>query len=476
MVLEGFILNLANTLGIPLGAKRRKVNGNGINGYQDPELNIDESPCKDFINSIIDIAKDDVCVGRAPFFYQSEKKRISNALKDRCQVLCDALNKIAPWVATDLLKVGVSTYNYKVLDDKRIIFNPILTKCYYILEDDNSVAVYNEDGEKVENILVFIYYDKENLVLLEEGDNEGRVQIVPAGIQTKNLKQSLDALSNTEKSIARLRADTSRVVRFGTVEVGLNKGNNQQEIVDDISEGINANSMDLNDSTEFDDQIPIFPTRKGLGKPEYEEHFSQGNLSDLADLDYNLSKVTLAMRFPKSYADFSDHLSQSAVSMIRGDIRYAKLLTTCRSLMEETVNEWAKPIKELQDAKIVFKLTQVPSSEDDDVVQVLSGYTDFASAAWDYISQAESKEEAEKLLTTLKVLYSTSTNQEGVTKFLDALYESIQAKYDAQDSMSGPSEEGGSDFGLFADDSLADSEGATLDDTEDEEPPESEME
>lgn len=467
MIFEGFLLNLANTLGIPLGARRRKASITNNGGYQESDLNIDDSPCKDLINSIIDIAKDDVCVGRAPFFYQSEKKRINAALKDRCQVLCDALNKIAPWVATDLLKVGVSSYKYKVLENKKIVFKPLLQECHYILEEDNTVSVFDENGDKVENVLVFIYYDKSNLVLLEEGDNEGKVQIVPVGIQTKNLKQALDNLAQTEKNIARLRADTSRVVRFAAVEVGLNKGNQQQSIVDDISEGINANSMDLNDSTEFDDQIPVFPTRKGLGKPEYEEHFSQVNMGDLPDLDYNLSKVTLAMRFPKSYADFSEHLSQSAVSMIRGDIRYAKLLTTCRSLMEETVDEWVKPIKEIQDAKVTFKLTQVPSSEDDDVVQVLAGYTDFASSAWDYIAQAESKEEAEKLLVTLKTLYANSTNQEGVAKYCEALYEAIQAKYD-----------NGGEVGEGGDDGFSDDIGGPFDvaDEGDEEPPTSEME
>ena len=59
-----------------------------------------------------------------------------------------------------------------------------------------------------------------------------------------------------------------RYIRFATVEVGVNKGDQQAELVEDISEGLNANSQDLQTATVFDDQIQVFPTRKGLGSPE----------------------------------------------------------------------------------------------------------------------------------------------------------------------------------------------------------------
>lgn len=438
MVFEGFLVNLANSLGIPLGAKMRKGYLNNSNTQEDELQNLlDDSPIKDFINSIIDITKDDVCIGESPLFYQSQRKRLSSFLKQRCQSLCDSFNDIIEWVAIDLLKVGVSVYTYSVKNDKAI-FRPLLKQVQLYLREDNTIQVVEaESHTEIENVIVFVYYEKSSLEELTEDDKDvdsSYLRISPVGIQTKNLLQGALDLQRCENSIARLREQTSKVIRFASVEVGVNSGDKQQAIVDDISEGLNANSEDLVSSPEFDDQIPVFPTRKGLGKPEYEEHYSSADLDKLSDLDYNLSKVFLAMRFPKSYADFSQNLTPTAVSMIRGDIRYAKLLLAVRTNIERTINDFASGIKEIEEAGVKFKLTQVPSSEDDDLIGVLSSYTDFADSALESITAAESEEEALSRLEALRVLYSISTNAEGVEKWAEAVTKVIKSKFKQESS------------------------------------------
>lgn len=434
MLFEGFLMSLANNLGIPLGAKMRKYYDQPDKQNGDIQSTLEESTIKDFLNAIIDITKDDVCVGENPLFYQCQKKRMPKALKERCQMVCDAFNEILNWVAVDLLKVGVSTYTFSMKEGV-LVFTPYLRKVKIFLKEDMTLKMVDEESNKeIENSLVFVYYDKSMLSIVEESDEDYKegeflIRVNPQGIQTKNLLQPAQSLAKCENSIERLRAQTSKVIRFASVEVGVSQGDKQQAVVDDISEGINANSQDLVSTTDFDDQIPVFPTRKGLGKPEYEEHFSQADLKQLADLDYNLSKVFLAMRFPKSYADFSQNLTPTAVSMIRGDIRYAKVLGTTQSLIEKTVNKFMAGIQEIKKAEVVFKLTRVPTSEDDDLISVLSTYTDFAIAAIDYVLSADSEEEAMSRLESLRVLYSTSTNAEGIENWAQSVEKVVKAKY-----------------------------------------------
>lgn len=453
-------MSLANALGIPLGAKFRKGYYTNDKSSSDNDFNeneLDETRIKGFIDSIIDIAKDDVCVGDEPMFF-SATKRGNKEDKAKRALISDAFNQIAPWVAFDLLKTGVSVYTYALSDDNKLHFLPFLGKVRLYLKPDYSIMVVDDEkDEEIVNCLAFVYYDKGSLIAVENNEFNLTVedippyQIQPSGIMTKNAMQAVRDLEKCDKNIADLRTSTSRVIRFASVEVGLNKGDQQQDFIDQISEGLNANSSDMVSSTEFDDQIPVFPTRKGLGKPEYEEHLPQANMADLADLDYDLSKLFLAMRFPKSYADFTQNLNQTAVSMIRGDIRYSKLLKRVQGVIEKTVNKFASQFPALVRDGVKYELTQVPSSEDDDLVATLQANTDFAKTATDYVLEAEGKAEAQARLQSLKELFDISTNSEGVEKWMMSIEELIKAKYkdipdEGEEFIEGEDEGNDSDF------------------------------
>ena len=46
-----------------------------------------------------------------------------------------------------------------------------------------------------------------------------------------------------EKAILRYRRDLSKILRFVSVEVGASQGTKQQVLLDNVSSGINANSL-----------------------------------------------------------------------------------------------------------------------------------------------------------------------------------------------------------------------------------------
>jgi len=221
-----------------------------------------------------------------------------------------------------------------------------------------------------------------------------------------------------------------KIVRFATVEIGIAKSDRQTEIVDDVSDGINANSQDLLDDAEFDDQLSVFPTVKGVGAPAMVTDAPDFDLGSLSDLDYNLSKAFMALRFPKTYADFTTNLSPTAVSLIRGDIRYNKHITKCQTIIENTINDWLKDIPTLKEKGIKFYLTSLPSPESDEVVNSLHTFTDFSVAALSYIlDTAKNKQDAEARLKSLTNLFAQETNIKTVEKWASSIQVVINATY-----------------------------------------------
>jgi len=428
-------MRLAETLGIPLGATRRPAKGSS-----NQSLDGSDATTNDLVNSVIDITRDDICIGETPLFYKINRKRVGAKLRQRLDDFTEELNSIMSWVAADILKVGYSVYTYEVFKDKddsnpKTVFTPVLDDLNFYLSPKKEIIVTDSNGTRLENVLVFLYYEKSNLEKCsEESDMKiAQMKINPVGLQLKNAKSAVNDLRMTELAIQRWRVQSSKILRFATVEVGVNKGDQNQDIIDDISEGLNANPIDLQQTTSFDDQIPVFPIRKNLGKPEISESALSVNIGELTDLDHNLSKLFLALRFPKTYADFSTALSTTAASMIRGDIRYSKLVSKGRSIIETTLNRFVKGIPALRDLGLIYYLTALPTPEDDDVVDSLQGFTDFSISAIDYILAAGSKDEAKSRLDTLTSLYSQSTNIKAIEKWLRSVMAVIEYRYQDED-------------------------------------------
>lgn len=287
-------------------------------------------------------------------------------------------------------------------------------------------------------------------------------RIAPEPMQLKNAERTIQGLQTAEDAIARYRIQTSRFVRFANVDIGTAQGDTQKDVIDTISSAFNANSVSLANGTaytEFDDNIPVLPNRKGLGKVEFVSDYPDANIKDLADVDYWLKKLNLIMRFPATYMDFSTNLDSTAVSMIRGDIRYSKLCKSVQSKITTTLNDYIQASKFKKYSPVV-SLTQLPTSEDDDVISAMDQYVDITQKVESFV-QGEVDEPVEIKLHRLQLLqdlFSTSTTSPTLQKWFED-YRSYLTKLEkSEESVEVP--EGGGDFEEFDEDNFEDDESA----------------
>lgn len=456
---EGLSMMLLNFLRIPPGTSVRKNYGGQNSSTCD---SVDEVVSNDdTINSMVEITVDDVCIGNSPFYLKFDDE-IPEELLDRVRLIQKQFNKIAKWIAKDLLKRGFSVYDVKQVQGKFVVL-PHLAPVSFYLNAFGDIVALGEDGETLpaKETLIFINYEREGLSKVGDQfsteDSVYQISVSPVPIQLKNVSSVAKDLLITKRSILRYRAQLSRIVRFASVDIGVSQGQKQQDVIDGISEAINANSMSLmatsDETANYDDNIPVIPNRKGVGKPELTTDVPDSKIGDLADLDSLKSELALAMRFPKTYSDFSQALGETAASTLRGDVRYSRMVDTARSLIEDTVNEFIKfCVPDLCDKfHIEFNLTQYPQPEDEDVISTISSFKDFLEETYQLvIKDSESQVEAQHKADLLQDLLGNAANIPSIQKFMEHLNEAIE------DVIPGDkSEEDSSDLDL-------DSEGSDL--------------
>lgn len=483
---EGLSLMLLNFLRIPPGTSIRK-NSPG-SGSADFDQYIEQN---ELIQSVVDITVNDVVIGRSPFTYLS-KDGTPHSLKVKVEEqLIPEFNKIAKWAARDLLTKGYSIYETEIYDDKFTLI-PVIDDCEFYIDKRGNIIVYRitEDGrseksENLQDIIVFLNYDKSSFANFEDSDkelkNKGiKFAVTPTPIQLKNVAKTAKDLYDTEQSILRYRTQLSRILRFVTVDIGVSQGDQQQTVIDEISSALNSNSLSLPQTTElatsYDDNIPVIPTRRGIGRPELTESVPSADISNTEDLDKIYQKLFLGLKFPKSYAMFDEALGSSAVSTIRGDIRYNRMVTDCRTLIEETVNKYLWTNRFLKKWEVEFQLSGMPSSEDEDIISALAGYHDFLSDMFDLIvTNSETSEEAVTKVTLMSDLMGKSTNIPNLSKFLDDLRLLIKNhKFDGDEEGLEDDNEHGEPGGGFEDIDFGESDFEPVDFGSDEEASEDE--
>lgn len=433
---EGLSLMLLNFLRIPPGTYLRKNYGTGKNGTVSPDDYVSNN---DLINTMIEITADDVAIGSEPFYYKYSED-IPEQLRLNFDGVCDAFNDIARWVAKDLLKRGYSIYHAVYNDeDKKLVFIPVLRELEFYLDKFGRLVVIDEDGTILDKgeYLIFCFFEKESMSLNEEwygkkGDKEYEITVTPTPIQLKNVSTVAKDLYVTQRSILRYRSQLSRIVRLVTVDVGLSQGNMQQGVIDTVGEAVNADSNSLIATADtgqaYDDNIPILPNRRGVGKPEIVSDVPSANIGELTDLDNLKSDLSLAMRFPKTYADFSQAIGDTAASTLRGDVRYSRMTEMTRSLMEKTVNHFLSDVDKeiITTYEVMFYLTQYPKPEDEDVISAVTSFKDFLDETFELvIKNSETRLEAQYKVQMLEDLLGSSTNIPSIQDFLQDLKECI---------------------------------------------------
>lgn len=447
MLLESFSQSVLRWLRIPPGTSLRHPNEVSTSG-----ASVDDNP---YIETIVSITVDDICIGEEPLSidYKDDTPELTQI---KFKEICNECNTIVKDAATDLCKIGYSVYTAGISSKNKLILLPYVDMCSFWLTKEKKVVVCDEEDNPLENVIVFINFAKADLVKIEDTDREHSeyaFQIIPSPMQLKNIQGTINSLQRAEDNLDRYRALSSRIARWANVNVGTSQGDQQKDVIDTISSAINANSAGLGNTlgnSSFDDNIPVLPNRNGLGEVTLTSDVPNYNLKDLGDVDHYLSKLTLQTRFPSTYMDFSQNLDQAAASLIRGDIRYYKLCNKVRSKIANTLNDFINSSEQFAKWEPVFTLTQLPSSEDEDVMEALSQYVDLASSVEDFVMGEDMPKEIQlHRLRLLQDLFASSTTSPALQKwFLD--YRSFIEKYDAnvdEEGEGGDLGGGGQDLG-----------------------------
>lgn len=441
--LEGLGMMLRSVLGLRPGVNRIARGGASSAREGESYTGSFDALSNDFINSVVDITADDVCVGNSPFYVKGLNTIKSPILLSRTEALTVALNSIARWVAVDLLKRGVSAYWFELQgSDRKPCLIPYLLDLQFYMRRDGSVACVSSTGEEVSDLLVFLSYSKESLSVVGGGGVDGSEEssylysITPEPIQLKNLGSIGADLAQEEAAMYSYRERLSRIIRMVAVEVGTAMGDRADEIIDTVSQVLNAPSSSLGMSggvsgAMFQDGIPVLPVRNGKGTPSIIESVPTFDISSMVDLDYTLGKFFLAARFPKTYADFNTALDASAVSLLRGDIRYARMVRRACSLMEDTVNAWYRSAVEGASSSVEFKLVKLPTTEDADVSEVVQSFMDMNASWLDAIESAESEEQANLIIDSLETLLADTSNLHSVQEWFAVTREYVTDKFRA---------------------------------------------
>ena len=403
------------------------------------------------VQTVVEITADDVCIGHSPFYLSGLDTLRSPDLRSRFESLLGCVQGISRWAAIDLLKRGVSAYSFHLGDGSAPRLVPFNEDFRIFMRRDGGLVVYGSGGELLENLLLFLNYDKESLVSLSKESDDffgGSVpeeaqllyEIHPVAFQLRDMESTARDLWMQERAMYRYRQKLSRVVRLVTVDVGMSSGDGTQEVIDDLSQVINADSMSLGGSVVgmegqmFDDEIPVLPTRKGVGRPEIMTDIPNFDIDKLRDFDYTLSKFFMMARFPRSYADFSQQMDSNTVSLLRGDIRYARLVGRVRSCMEDTLNSWYRSsLEDLRDCEVAFRLVKLPTSEDSDVSEVVDSFMSMNNQWLEMVDSCDSRARAELLLDSLESLLSDTSNLHSVQRWLEVTRSYVKSRFDELD-------------------------------------------
>lgn len=425
-----FLISIANVLGIPLGARLVKVNKTGGRGSstssrhsKTPSVILEElkgTRVYEYIMSVVSLTTDDLTCFDKPLYYSTEKAQADGVLEG-LDLIVSAVTKWLPSICYDLLVDGFSVYTYKTVisaNTTSFVLLPYKKPVSIYLTEVGTYNVYTEDGSLISNVLLFLNFHSR---FLEETNNaeKGLYQINPVGMQLADFVSTASTLVQMHTSVSALRAQ-QRYIRFATVETGVSKGEDNQILVDDVSEGLNANSTDFPylEGT-FDDKIPVFPSRGNIGKVTVENFAPTADPSILEDVKDVQSQLAGALRFPETYSNFKDALGATATSTIRQDIRYLRLLDRVRSVIENTINEWVLSVPSLSGIK--FRMNRLSSPEDSDAISSLNTSMTFVDSILTSLDKCTTEAQVASMILSLKSLFNAPSSY--VDEFLNGVSE-----------------------------------------------------
>jgi len=450
MLLEGTANMLMKFLRIPPGVSLRHAgevttsSGGYGGGAQGAIL---DNP---YIDTILSITVDDICIGEDPLSV-SVADNCPELVNKKLEEICDEFNTVVKDVAWDLCTQGYSVYKTSLSSKNKLILLPYIENVVFYLTKEKEVVVCDEENNPLDAMVVFLNYNRRGLVKIEDTDLSGQYafSIMPEPMQLKNVAGTVNSLNAAENNLDRFRALMSRPIRLVNVDIGAAQGDQQKDVVDTIASAINANSGSLPSVTggdTFDDNIPVLPHRNGKGKAEVYDNVPNYELDKIGDIEHYINKLALVTRFPGSYLDFSTSLDQTTASLLRGDIRYYKLCNKVRSKIVDTINEFVNASEKFRKYNPCFILTQLPTSEDEDVMDALDKYIDIADRAEGFvIGEQPMRDMSIHRLQLLQDLFAASTTSPTLQKWFQDFRDFIEKMLETpMEEMGG---EGGDEFG-----------------------------
>lgn len=421
-----FLISIANVLGLPLGAKLARANKPGGRGSRSVDRESSSALLEqlkgtrvyEYIMSVISLTTDDLCGFKKPLYYSTTKMQ-GPAIEKGLDLLTDAVVTWLPSICYDLLIDGFSVYTYKTLvSDSTVNFVllPYKDPISIYMTEVGTFNVYTHEGVLINNALLFLNFHARFLTKTNN-DKKGSFSVEPTGMQLADFEATAMQLMQMQNAVATLRSQ-QRYIRYATVNTGFSKGDDEQNIVDDVSEGLNSNSQDFPfmEGT-FDDRIPVFPTRGDIGKVTVESYAPQADTSLLDDVNGVKTELAGLLRFPETYSNFKDALGATATSLIRQDIRYARLLNNVRSVIERTINDWVLGVPSL--SGVLFQMNKLSSPEDADSIAGLNTNMQFVDSVMRALEDCSTPEQVSTTILSLKSLFDAPS--ESVDTFLDMI-------------------------------------------------------
>ena len=256
---------------------------------------------------------------------------VTESPKSICTQLCFSDGSVACFVVSDSVSnaSGYNSYNYnlfsndnssKIVDaDKMVrIYLPTVINSKVLIDLDNDNT--NDDiNETYKNLL-------NNNQLYYTGSQSLLKQIYPDWLNSKLL----------ELAVYRDRIAKSRFIQMIALELGRTSRETSDQIYDNVKEYFdNRAVIDLEQQTfksvvgnePFTD-YKVYITRDGVGKISFDSSLNgaDANVSSLADLEYNQTKVFAGLGIPKQYLGADDNGSalSNGGSLFFMDEKYQK--------------------------------------------------------------------------------------------------------------------------------------------------------
>lgn len=311
----------------------------------------------------------------------------------RCTQLCYSNGEVAGYVVSDT-PIDCNQYTYNIDSkkdsiveaDKMVrIYVPTLVNSKVCIELDKT----NQDEEKINSLTSepYLYYTGSQSLLK---------QIYPDWLNSKLL----------ELAVYRNRIAKSRFIQLIALELGKTSKTTSDMIYDNIKDYFDKRAViDLEQQTfksvvgnePFTD-YKVYITRNGNGALSFDNSLNgaSADVSSLADLDYNLTKVFAGLGIPKQYLGADDNGSalSNGGSLFFMDEKYQKRVISYVKRIANGLKECVKNILIQQEGKEYFfdwdfdVEFKIPESNED-VYRVKNARLDYTSSLLELVDKIE---------------------------------------------------------------------------------------